>query len=86
MKKLVLLAIIVLVTGVAAAADLGPAPAQDLIAPQIHTQVQPEIVIPIDPYPYCPISPPCTLDKQCDFYCGGTGWGECVQFCCYCNM
>ena len=32
----------------------------------------------------------CTTSSQCDAYCGGVGWGECISFggvrkCCACN-
>jgi hypothetical protein len=32
----------------------------------------------------------CSTDSQCDAYCGGVGWGECISFggarkCCACN-
>ena len=32
----------------------------------------------------------CSTDSQCDAYCGGVGWGECISLggarkCCACN-
>lgn len=79
MKKLTLLVILALAATVSGAAEMTEAPDQDLVAPW-ELAPEKETV----PAAYCPYSPSCTYDWQCDDYCGTPGWGDCYRWCCAC--